>query len=190
MKTAIILHGMPDKEGYYDPLNDAESNCHWLPWIQRQLIIRDILAQTPELPVPYAPVYEAWKSMFEQFEITEETVLIGHSCGGGFLVRYLSENDIKVGKVVLVAPYLDPDGDHIPEFFDFTIKRNLVTQTRGVTIFVSKDDDQDIQASVERIISECEGVKVKEFVDKGHFTLGDMGTREFPELLEVIVSSI
>jgi uncharacterized protein len=185
MKNAIILHGMSDSKEEYD---GHESEHHWIPWVVSSLESMGYSVSAPELPAPYAPVYEAWKSVFEQFEVNEETVLVGHSCGGGFLVRYLSENNTKVNRVVLVAPYLDPDGDHIPEFFDFTIKANLVASTNGVTIFVSKDDDQDIQESVEKIVSACEGVQVREFEDKGHFTLGDMGTREFPELLNIINS--
>lgn len=107
MKTAIILHGMPDKEDYFEPTADAESNCHWLPWLQRQLIVKNILAQTPEMPEPYSPNYEKWCSVFNQFTVSEETNLIGHSCGGGFLLRWLSENKQKVGKVALVAPWID-----------------------------------------------------------------------------------
>jgi len=38
MKTAIIIHGMPYKdEEYYNIDHSASSNCHWLPWIQKQL---------------------------------------------------------------------------------------------------------------------------------------------------------
>jgi hypothetical protein len=37
MKTAIIIHGMPSTEEYYDVNRPASSNCHWLPWIQKQL---------------------------------------------------------------------------------------------------------------------------------------------------------
>lgn len=32
--TAIILHGMPDKEEYYDPANPSQSNRHRIPWLQ------------------------------------------------------------------------------------------------------------------------------------------------------------
>ena len=90
MKTAIIIHGMPYKdEEYYNPKRPASSNCHWLPWIQKQLLLKDILAQTPEMPVPYEPEYIAWKEIFERFPLNEETILVGHSCGAGFIVRYL-----------------------------------------------------------------------------------------------------
>src|ERR1700741_4554197 len=106
MRTAIILHGMPDRKEYFDPESSAQSNKHWLPWLQRQLIVNDILAQTPELPEPYAPNYAKWCSVFDQFTVDEETMLIGHSCGAGFIVRWLTDNKKKVGKVALVAPFL------------------------------------------------------------------------------------
>lgn len=131
MKTAIILHGMADSEEEYD---GRESEHHWIPWLCQQLGLEGYAVYTPEMPMPYAPEYEAWKRAFEKLIIDEETILVGHSCGGGFLVRYLSENDVRVGKVVLVAPWLDPNKGHCPDFFSFTIKRQIVEQTQSVTI--------------------------------------------------------
>jgi hypothetical protein len=34
--------------------------------------------------------YATWLRGVERYEITPETLLVGHSCGGGFLVRWLS----------------------------------------------------------------------------------------------------
>lgn len=107
MKNAIILHGKsgPGEQEYYNPDFPAASNSHWIPWLQKQLMIRDIYAQTPEVPNSWKPDYATWCKEFERYDITPETVLVGHSCGGGFLVRWLSERpDVRVDKVVLVAP--------------------------------------------------------------------------------------
>ena len=187
MRTAIILHGMPSKEEYFNPESPAQSNKHWLPWIQRKLILKGILAQTIELPEPYEPVYEKWCDVFEQLRVDEETILIGHSCGAGFLVRWLSENRKKVGKVVLVAPFLDPDGDEVKsDFFHFEIDAGLVRRTAGVTIFVSTDDDSEILDSVANLENSLTDVKVIRLKNRGHFTLGDMKTEKFPELLKVL----
>jgi uncharacterized protein len=103
MKTAVIVHGMPSKEEYLGIATLASHN-HWFPWLQRELILNEIFTQAPEMPHPYQPLYKEWCLIFEQFKVDEDTVLIGHSLGGGFLVRWLSENKVKVGKVVLVAP--------------------------------------------------------------------------------------
>ena len=184
MKTAIVLHGMPSKKKYYDPSRSSESNGHWLPWLQHELIIRDILAQTPEMPKPYEPNYENWLNVFKQFTIDEDTIVIGHSCGGGFLVRWLSENEVKVGKVVLVAPWIDPGNIEAGDFFKFNIDSSLVDKTNGVTIFVSDDDDKVIHESAKMILDSAPGVNYREFHNYGHFCYSDMKTREFPELLE------
>lgn len=187
MKTAIILHGMPSKKEYFDPASASPSGNHWLPWTQRQLILRGILAQTPEMPEPYAPDYEKWRALFERFAIDEETMLIGHSCGAGFLVRWLSENKVKVGKVALIAPWLNLDREYDIDFFDFEIDGSLSERTDGVTIFVSTDDYQTILDSAEKIQSLIKTATVRKFTDHGHFTFDDMKTKEFPELLETLV---
>lgn len=187
MKTAIILHGMPSKEEYFDPTSPAQSNKHWLPWIQRQLIINGILAQTPEMPKPYLPDYKKWRATFEQFTIDEDTMLIGHSLGAGFLVRWLSENNVNVGKVALIAPWLNPDHEYQIDFFDFDIDASLTERTQGVTVFVSSDDDSGVLDSVEHIKAALPAVSIHNFTDHGHFTLGTMKTAEFSELRDALI---
>lgn len=183
MKRAVILHGMPEEHEY----QGNESEMHWIPWLKEQLEKRGVEVFTPELPKPYEPVYEDWLQTFQQFLIDEETVLVGHSCGGGFLVRYLSESDVSVGKVVLVAPWLDPTRQLKSDFFDFTLDPELVKKTKGMTVFISLDDGQDVLSSVETLTQSITGITLKQFANKGHFTFGDMGQREFPELLQIIL---
>lgn len=189
MKNAILLHGKPSKEEYYDPTFPSCSNYHWFPWLQKQLLVKDIKADTPEVPMAFDPQWELWCKEVERFEMTPDTMLVGHSCGGGFWVRYLSEHkDLKVGKVILVAPSLGlswgPGGE---KFFEgFTIDPELVSRTKGVTIFASDNDDPAILQAVKEIREKVLGITYKEF-HLGHFTHKDMQTNEFPELLEELV---
>lgn len=187
MKTALILHGMPSKEEYFDPNGSSPSNSHWLPWVQHQLLLNNILAQTPELPHPYQPVYEKWCEVFERFQIDEQTHLIGHSCGAGFLIRWLSEHDVRVGKLALVAPWLDPTHSILPDFFNFHLDSNLVNRTAGTMLYLSKDDDNDIQKSASVLKDQLQGLQIQEFPNRGHFTFADMKTDQFPELLNLFV---
>lgn len=190
MKNAVILHGMPDKEEYLK--SPHQTTKHWIPWIKAQLIARDMGVDTPELPEPYEPNYEAWKKVFEESYITEDTQLIGHSAGAGFLVRWLSENKVQVGKVILIAPWLDTE-KHLQEkfdnntFFDFTIDPDFPSRTESTTIFVSDDDEGYIHESVALLQNYCPTITIKKFHNHGHFTLSDMGTVEFPELLKAII---
>ncbi len=179
---------MPHKEEYFDPKEPSLSNMHWFPWLQKQLIINGIIAQTPEIPNSYNPNYEIWKKEFERFDINSDTILVGHSCGGGFLVRWLSENkEINVGKVILVAPWIDPFRDDTTDFFDFKIDPDLVKRTKGITVFESDDDYESIQESIKILKEKIQGLKNKEFHQYGHFTYKSMGVLEFPELLEELI---
>jgi uncharacterized protein len=190
MQTAIIVPGRPDKEEYYDPQNPSNSNSHWYPWLSKQLMMRDIFTVALEIPRPWQPRYDVWKKELERFDIDKNTALIGHSCGGGFLVRWLSENKNRsVGKVVLVAPWMNPANNPVSDtadFFDFTIDPGLAARTQGVTICNSDNDMGSVQRSVKIIREQVKNVAYKEF-HHGHFTLEDMGVEAFPELLELIL---
>ena len=155
MRNAILIPGRPDKDEYYDPQYPSNSNSHWFPWLSKQLMINDIFTVALEIPTPWQPRYEIWKKELERFDITPETTLVGHSCGGGFIIRWLSENkDKKVSKVVLVAPWLNPEDNprsDTEDFFHFDIDPDLINRTNGITIFNSSNDKPTIHKSVEII---------------------------------------
>lgn len=189
MKTALIIHGMPEKKEYLAAGRKPESTKHWIGWLRTELEAQGVVVHTPEMPVPYAPDYKQWKAAFEQFTVDSETVLIGHSCGAGFLIRWLGEQKRVVGKVLLIAPWMDPHHaavDLVTDFFDFTINPDLGAR-HTVTVFYSTDDDIDVLDTVELLehtLVQCRVITMK---DKGHFTLEDMETVQFPELLEEVL---
>ena len=187
MRNAIILHGRPDKDEYYNPELPSQSNMEWKPWLQRQLQLKDIIAQTPEIPMSFDPDYETWKTEFERYDITLDTVLVGHSCGAGFLVKYLSQHpETRVGKVVLVAPWLGDDyGDPPTDFFEgYQIDPAIASRTKGLTVFHSDNDFEAIQIAVKRLKATLKNANFKEFHGYGHFCMPHMTTAEFPELLD------
>jgi len=187
--NAIILHGMPDPgdEEYYNPQFPSASNSHWIPWLQKQLMIKDIPTQTPEMPQSWKPDYELWRKEFERYDITPDTILVGHSCGGGFIVRWLSEHkDVRVNSVLLVAPWIDPNRRNTTDFFDFEIDPALADRTKQLTIYGSDNDTADVQLSAYTLIDTIKGTIYREFKGYGHFTKEAMGTDQFPKLLEAI----
>lgn len=188
MTNAIILHGTCSKKEYYSEKYPSLSNSHWFPWLQKQLLIKDIETSTPEIFQAYNPNYKKWKNEFEKNTINKNTILIGHSCGGGFIIRYLSENpNIKIKKVILVAPWLDPENEKQTTFFKFKINPNIINQTKKFIIFHSSNDDKDIQQSLKIIKKEIPKIQIKNFKNYGHFCLNDMKTEKFPELLNEIL---
>lgn len=187
MKNAILLHGKPGEKEYYDPSFPSSSNYHWFPWLQKQLLIKDIKADTPEVPFAYDPQWELWVKEVERFDMSTQTTLIGHSCGGGFWVRYLSENkNLRVGKVVLVAPSFGYSGWGKKFFEGFSIDPEIASRVNSLTIFNSDNDDEGIQQAVREIREAIPQVNYREF-HLGHFTHNDMKSAEFPELLEEVL---
>ncbi len=188
MNHVVLIHGMPDKEEYFSEEKPSSSNKHWFPWIQKKLAIHERLSQSLEMPHPYNPIYEDHCAVFEQMKISKETILVGHSCGGGFLLRYFSEHpELHPKKIILVAPWIDPEPKELTTgFFDFTIDPTL-TQRTNLILFYSTDDDEVCVRSAEMIREALPGATYHTFDNKGHFTLGDLGTEAFPELLEEIL---
>lgn len=186
IKNAIIVHGKPGKKEqlWRERTNNPNSKAHWLGWLKEKLDKKGIEAQSPEMPKPYFPEWESWSKEINKSSITKRTVLVGHSCGGGFWVKYLSLNkELMPGKVILVAPWLDPDGDETDGFFeDFEIDPKLTERTQLI-IFNSDNDMGNVHKSVAMIREALPAAEYKEFHKYGHFTYGQMHTREFPELL-------
>ncbi|MGK2896296.1 MAG: alpha/beta hydrolase [Candidatus Saccharimonadales bacterium] len=188
MRNAIILHGLPSKNEYYSDKYPSASNSHWLPWLQKHLLINDIKADTPEIFNVYDPHYDRFVKEVERFDITLETTLVGHSMGAGFWIKYLSEHpEVFVDKVVLVAPWINSNQSYKIDFFDFEIDPAIVERTNEFIIFASDNDDDGVKDCVRILLEKLPNITVREFHDYGHFTMGSMKTEAFPELLEVIL---
>ncbi|MEK7194592.1 MAG: alpha/beta fold hydrolase [Patescibacteria group bacterium] len=133
--------------------------------------------------------YSEWKIYFDKVAslLDDGVVLIGHSLGGIFLAKYLSENKFpKVVKAtILVAPPFD-DSDSAYDLADFDLPTSLERlQKQGGKIFLycSKDDPYGLFKDFEKYKKALPNVAVRVFENRGHFN-----QPEFPELIEDIKS--
>lgn len=158
--------------------------------VARTIIKHDIPTATPEVPWSFNRDWKVWLKEVERFDINPETILIGHSTGAGFWVKYLSINkNLKVDRVILVAPWLDPDKEYTKNFFDdYEIDPTFPSRTKGVTIFNSDNDEESVLKTVRIVREKLKDTKYKEFHNYGHFCFRDMKTEKFPELLEELIS--
>jgi uncharacterized protein len=164
---------------------------HWIPWTREQLSHQGMRVETPLMPEPWAPSYEAYREVIERFDIGEETALVGHSCGSAFLVRWLGETKRKVSKLILVAPWKileeHEKGDAWrEEFYGFPIDMSISSRVGEIIMFTSDDEEADGKESL-RIFHEALGGMIVNLSNHGHYTQGHMGTVESPELMEVIL---
>jgi predicted alpha/beta hydrolase family esterase len=159
----------------------------WYPWVQHQLEFMGIWAQTPLFNQSYLPVrnYESDAELLKRFDIAKDSILIGHSCGVGLLVKFLSQNpDIKISQLILVAPWIDPTRE-FNSYFNFEPDPRLVERVDQIDLIYSTDDHHGdwIFKSCKKLIEIYPNIQVHKFHDKNHFS-GDM--TELPELLKII----
>ena len=184
--TCVLVHGCPDapEKGPRQRTYDK----HWIPWVARELTARGVQVQTPLMPEPWKPKYERFKKTFEKLNVTEDTVLVGHSCGCAFLVRWLGETKQRIKKLILVAPWKVPRKDDSTRkaFYTYPIDRTIAARVGEIVIFTADDEEPDGKKSVQ-LYRDALGGKLIELKNHGHYTFDDMGTAAFPELLAQIV---
>lgn len=190
MKTIYIIHGCPSSEEKAMNPEQRTYDKHWMPWAKKELTARGFKVETPMMPEPWEPRYEAFKKEFEKYSVSENDILIGHSCGTTFLTRWLGDTKQKVAKLILVAPWCiaDKDNDVRREFYEQPIDTSIKDRVGEVIIFTSDDEEESGKKSAP-IFHQKLGGKLIELKGHGHYTMGDMGTEEFPELLDVIGSN-
>jgi len=187
MKNVVIIHGKPSKENYYDKDGYTSSNFGWIPWLQNQLLTRDIMPNVPEMPHAYLPEYQSWKRELGRFDITSETTLVGHSMGGGFLLRWLSENQNAVpARVILVAPSLDPLRSNETGFCEFEIDATI-TDRMQLIVMTSDNDSEKAEQSRQMLVDALPSADVRMFSGYGHYIPDHLGKETLEELLDIIL---
>ncbi len=184
----IIIHGCPSDKETAMNFETRTYDKHWIPWTREQLNKKGINTQTPMMPEPWAAVYDDFKTEFEKHEVNEETILIGHSCGCAFLVRWLGETKKEILKLILVAPWKIPKKDNkLKEaFYNYPIDKTIKSRVQKIIMFTSDDEENDGKISL-KMFQDSLGGKIIELKSHGHYTFNDMGTEEFPELIEEIL---
>ena len=186
--NCIIIHGCPSNVEKAMSPETRTYDKHWIPWTKQKLTALGIPTETPLMPEPWEPSYERFKTEFAKHHVDENTILIGHSCGTTFLLRWLGESKQKVAKLILVAPWAiaDKDDEARKQFYEHPIDPTIKDRVGEIVMFTADDEDPDGKESL-KIIHDVIGGKIIELPVRGHYTMGDMGTTEFPELLEELV---
>ena len=188
-KTCLIIHGRPSKDHSGEPGFLGEENCHWIPWVKKHLEERGTTVYNPRMPRSWEPDYQEWKKTVEKIDIDEHSVIVGHSAGGAFIVRWLSETKKKIRKLILVSPSksMNPKKDYvdiIAKFYEFNVDPDLKNRINESVIFTSNDEERHLK-SAELYAKELSARTIR-LENHGHFISRDMKNNELPELLTEI----
>lgn len=181
MKNAIIFHGT---EGY------PEEN--WFPWLKVELEKRGYQVSVPQFPSP--PIVPAkiieWWEVFKKYTPNEETLLIGHSLGGKFLLRVLEKLDKTIAGAFFISvpigvqPILNNERDNAFTSNGFNWEK-IRQNAKRFEVFHS-DNDPYVGIANGQVLADKLGAKFNLIPNAGHFNQA-AGYINFPQLLERIL---
>jgi len=174
MAKIYIIHG-----AYGNPSEN------WIPWLKAELERMGQQVIVPRFPTPEGQSLENWRQVFAQYELTEGTIMVGHSLGPAFILDVLEHNLIKAA--VLVAPFVRELGirqfDAINSSFyrEFDWKKIRKNCSRFVVLHADNDPYVPLDRAEE--VARALHVKVEIVPGAGHFN-AKAGFTSFPLLLE------
>ncbi len=191
-RQVVVIHGADTYDTYEEYLKslrefkidlDYFRKKKWKKCLQQKLG-DDFDVILPEMPNSFNAKYVEWKIWFDKIAplLDDGVVLLGHSQGGIFLAKYLSENDMpnKISATLLVAPPFD-DADSEYSIADFDLPESLdklAKQGGRIVIYHSKDDPVVPFKDLAKYQKALPSAEAKVFEDRGHFN-----QEEFPEIL-------
>ncbi len=144
----------------------------------------------PRMPHPHNAKYAEWKKEFELLipKLEDGVILAGHSLGGIFLAKYLSEEIFpkKICAVLLVAAVYDSDGQGITarKITQFVLPPSLelfAKQVPDIILYHSTDDPVVDFSELAKYQAKLPHAKTSVFSDRKHFNQA-----HFPELVSEV----
>lgn len=195
-KQIVVIHGGDSFETYSEYLSflsnftidslDYFKQRGWKDNLQNDLG-SDYDVILPRMPNKSNAKYEEWKLWFEKLVplLDDKIVLVGHSLGGTFLAKYLSEN---IFPKEIIATYLVAAcfGDNLPDYslVDFQLPQSLSKlsqQSREIHLYHSTDDEVVPYTDLQKYKNQLPQARVHSFDDRGHFA-----QEHFAELVDSI----
>lgn len=200
-KQIVVIHGgtsFETYENYISYLKNKEISIEKLrPRKEWKDTLVTKLGDDYEILMPRMPngtnaIYNEWKLWFNKIAevLNDNVVLIGHSLGGIFLAKYLSENTFpkRINATILVAaPFDDTEGaDGEESLIDFALPLSLTkfTEQSGKIYLVHSKDDPIVPftqlTKYQQALLNAETVV---FENREHFN-----QETFPEIIELVKS--
>ncbi len=117
MKNAFIIHGF-----------NGDTTETFGPYVKGELEKRNYNVVMPHFPIRSEATYSGWSNILDEYKslFDENTIVICHSIGNPFIVRYISENNLKAKLYVSVAGFCKlfkvPDREDLnTAFVDFKV---------------------------------------------------------------------
>lgn len=181
MREVLIFHG-----------TGGSPKGNWLPWLKSELEKESYQVTIPQFPDPREDHHlEDWLEVLKQHQshINEQTILIGHSLGGLFLLRVLERLEKPVEAAFFVAApvgvkpikYYESDEKFSGFKFDW---EKIKKGARHFKVYHS-DNDPYVSLGNGEELAKLLGVDLTFITNAGHIN-AESGYTKFDQLLEDI----
>ncbi len=178
--NAFIFHGTAGYPGE-----------NWFPWLKKELESSGCNVIIPQFPTPEGQTLGNWFEVFEQYkqDYGPETILIGHSLGGAFLLRVLERYNVKIKAAFLVAAPIgilplknyETDKPFIGHQFDW----EKIRKNSGKFFVFHSDNDPFVSLGNGQELAKRLGTELIFIPKAGHFNAA-AGYLKFETLLDRI----
>ena len=186
MKNIILVHGFNGIPKIYE-------------WLKAELESRNLEVILPSFPPQEGVVYEAWAEILDKYKdhITSDSIIICHSIGNEFIIKYLTNNNLPVSTYIGLAGFAQAFYNEGKDILNVATEKFLVTSeekqqfidlaTKRYAIY--SNDDHIVPFDV--LSAYPKEIAAEPILIPGIGHMGrKSGMEKFPELLELVLENL
>lgn len=171
---------------------------NWFPWLKTELDNDNNQVIIPQYPIDEEKhFYQYWKKVLDVYKdfdyINSDTIIIGHSSGCAFTIKYLIESNIKVDKLIMVSGfnnYVAPGEDDFHKSVNksfYMSDEDLIKVSSLCNEIICIYGNDDPYINKETFQDFCFKLKAREVIIKngGHLNK-NAGYEKFEEILKYV----
>ena len=169
---------------------------NWFPWLKQRLEKLNCKVIVPKFPTPENQTLESWLKILKKYEefYNENTILIGHSLGGAFLLRVLENYNVQIKAAFIIAapigvlPIKNYEADKL-FLGNFSFDWEKIKSHCGKFFVFHSDNDPYVCLENGEILSKKLNTKLIFISNAGHFNKS-AGYITFDKLFQKIKTAI
>ena len=117
MKNIILIHGINGTPKVFE-------------WLKTELEKSGYEVIMPSFPIQEGAIYEKWKDVLNQYKdsINSDSVVVRHSIGNEFIIKYLAERHLKIDVYIGLAGFAEVFYNEGKDVLNAAVERFVVNE--------------------------------------------------------------